>query len=77
MSVDNASVISSAVSVSGIESLSDDGSTFGVGADTLGTPGQTGTSENNLFDLGDGDLRIVVGKTSSIQEIRLYGYLFP
>ena len=57
MSRDTESVMSSAVSLSGVESLSDDGSTVSVGGDKAG---MAGGFENALFDLGDGDLNITV-----------------
>ncbi|KAF8599379.1 hypothetical protein BDV93DRAFT_560462 [Ceratobasidium sp. AG-I] len=62
MSLENESVMSSAVSVSAIESLSDDGSIF---SGENGTNSATAeNSESNLFDLGDGDLHIVIGGTT-------------
>lgn len=50
------STMSSAVSISGVESLSDDGSTLSVRDKT----GVNRNSTNGLFHLGDGDLYIKV-----------------
>lgn len=57
MTHDTESNMSSAVSISGVESLSDDGSTLSIGG---GKTGVNGNSGNGLFDLGDGDLHIKV-----------------
>ena len=57
MSRDTESVISSAVSLSGVESLSDEGSTISAGGNKISI---AGNSANPLFDLGDGDLRLTV-----------------
>ncbi|KAF8599376.1 hypothetical protein BDV93DRAFT_546945 [Ceratobasidium sp. AG-I] len=60
MSHNTESVMSSAVSVSGVESLLDDASTVSVENRT----GMSRSSANELFDLGDDDLHIIVnGKT--------------
>ncbi|KAF8592913.1 hypothetical protein BDV93DRAFT_567176 [Ceratobasidium sp. AG-I] len=59
MSLNNESAISSAVSTSRVDLLSDNGSAASVGPDRTATPGVTGTSGSNLFDLGDGDMHIV------------------
>lgn len=58
MSRDTESVMSSAVSISGTEPFSDDGSTLGVGGDMSGVA--AGNPGSSLFDLGDGDLHIAV-----------------
>ncbi|KAF8596255.1 hypothetical protein BDV93DRAFT_611007 [Ceratobasidium sp. AG-I] len=60
MSRDTESVMSSAVSLSGVESLSDNGSTVSVGDKT----GITRSSTNALFDLGDGDLSLTTNGTT-------------
>lgn len=57
MSRDNESVMSSAISISGADSFSDDGSTRGVGEAGAGIIGSSG---NGLFDLGDGDFQLIV-----------------
>ncbi|KAF8599384.1 hypothetical protein BDV93DRAFT_546949 [Ceratobasidium sp. AG-I] len=60
MSRNTESVMSSAVSLSGVESLSDDISTISV----ENKAGINGSFTNALFNLGDGDLNIIVnGKT--------------
>ncbi|KAF8596260.1 hypothetical protein BDV93DRAFT_563547 [Ceratobasidium sp. AG-I] len=58
MSRDTESVMSSAVSISGTEPFSDDGSTLGVGGDMSGVA--AGNPGSSLFDLGDGDLHIAI-----------------
>lgn len=58
MSLDNSSLMSSAISVTGTESFSDNGSTLSPGEDK--TSIAQGNTSSNLFDLGDGDFRIVV-----------------
>ncbi|KAF8596259.1 hypothetical protein BDV93DRAFT_611010 [Ceratobasidium sp. AG-I] len=57
MSRDTDSIMSPTVSLSGVELLSDDGSAVGVGEDTAGVA-------VGLFDLGDGDLHIIIDGTT-------------
>lgn len=71
MSHDTESVMSSAISVSGTESFSDDGSTLNAGDIKPAMSGATGPG-NGLFDLGDGDLRLMVSSSGLIRQFHLH-----
>ena len=52
--------MSSPISISGVESISDVDSSVNIGEDNAPVPGTIVFSEDSFFDLGDGDIRIVV-----------------
>ncbi|KAF8596241.1 hypothetical protein BDV93DRAFT_528178 [Ceratobasidium sp. AG-I] len=64
MAHETESPTSSPVSISGIESISDVDSAIIVGEDNAGVLGAQESSEDALFELGDGDIRLMVDGTT-------------
>ncbi|KAF8593183.1 hypothetical protein BDV93DRAFT_529979 [Ceratobasidium sp. AG-I] len=58
------SLMNSPLPISGVESISDLNPTTGIGEHSTPVPDSLAISGNTLFDLGDGDLRLVIQGTT-------------